>query len=85
MPECRQSSGEPYTSRNLEMDTQVGEAVYDEQAGRGHRGSNFLVLEDPRVTVRDEDSINASFQRRVDVRLWTVANHPGRVAGQIVF
>jgi hypothetical protein len=67
------------------MDTQLGEAVHDEQAARGHRGSNFLVLEYPRVTVRDEDSINASFQRRVDVRLWTVANHPARVAWQIVF
>lgn len=67
------------------MDTQSCEAVYDEQAARGHRGSNFLVLEYPRVTVRDEDSIDASFQRRVDVRLWTVANHPARVAWQIVF
>ena len=67
------------------MDTQLGEAVYDEQAARGHRGSNFLVLEYPRVTVRDEDSIDASFQRRVDVRLRTVANHPARVAWQIVF
>ena len=55
MPECRQSSGEPYTSRNLEMDTQLGETLYDEQAGRRYRGSNFLVLEDPRLVVGDED------------------------------
>ena len=46
-------------------------------AGRGL--ADDLVLQYPGEVVRDEDGIEASGERGVDVGLWAVADHPGAV------
>ena len=42
------------------------------------------MLEDPGAAVRDEDCITSRSQRRINVGLWTVADHPGVGREQLV-
>jgi len=36
-----------------------------------------LVLKHPGKVVRDEDGVQSGGERGIDVRAWTIANHPG--------
>src|SRR5690349_11587369 len=53
---------------------QVGEAFYLQEPS--FSGPEVLVLEGPGALVRYKDRIQASFQGRIDVGLWAVADHP---------
>src|SRR5580692_10366502 len=58
------------------MLAQFGEAADDEELLTGGGWVDFFVLEDPGVTVRDEDGVQAGGHRGVDVGFRAVADHP---------
>ena len=62
------------------MFAQFGEAPDDEKFLSGRSWIQLFVFQYPGVAVRDEDGVQSGGQRGVDVGLWAVADHPGRVA-----
>src|SRR4051794_22296074 len=67
-----------------EVGTQCGKALDHEELGSVPRLRYFFVLEHPGIVVRDEHSIESSGERRINVGLGTVADHPGHVWSEAV-
>ena len=63
---------------------QLREAAHDQQALRRRRGIHFFMFQDPGIAVRDENRVQSRSQRRIDVRLRAVADHPRGFARQFM-
>jgi hypothetical protein len=65
--------------RQLKVTSQIFETFQDQQATIA--GYDLLLLQNPGVSVPNEDGVQARFQRRVDFGFRTVADHPGSIRG----
>src|ERR1700675_3183474 len=65
-----------WVTRALEVFAEVAETIYHQQPLRRWRRRDFLVFENPGVTVRDEDGVQPRSEGGVDIRPWAVADQP---------
>src|SRR5438132_2707159 len=63
---------------------QIGKSFDLQQVTAGGSRAYALVLEDPGAIVRNKDCIDAGSQRRVNVGLRTIADHPSGIRGKVV-
>ena len=77
--------GKVEEDRKLEVLGEVGKFFDDEKACWWLGDGDFIVFQDPRLIVRHEDRIEADGERRIDIRLGAVADHPRRAGGQGIF
>src|SRR5216684_868650 len=63
--------------RGSKMLAQFGKAAHDQQLLRWCGGVYLFMFENPSIAVRHEYSVQSRGQRGIDVRLGTVADHPG--------
>src|SRR5439155_15094249 len=61
----------------LEVVAQIRKLLHNQKSSRRLRGRYFFMLQNPCVAVRDEHCIETSRERRINVGLGAVANHPG--------
>jgi hypothetical protein len=67
------------------MFTQFREASHNQQSLRRRCGIQLFMFENPRIAVRYENGMQTRGQRRIDVRLGTVTDHPCGIAREFVF
>lgn len=64
---------------------QFGEAADDQKVLSRRCRADLFVLQNPGIAVRNEHRVQSGGERRVDVRLRAVSDHPGRVVLQFIF
>ena len=67
------------------MRAQIVEPLHHQQPLWRTSGCQFLVLENPGIAVRHENGMQSRRQRRIDVGLRTVPDHPSAFGLQRVF
>ena len=61
------------------MVAQIAESIDYEQLLSGGSSGQFLMLQYPSLVVGNEDGMESSGERGIDVRFRAVANHPGGI------
>jgi len=75
----------PIRRGRLEMFAQFREATYNEQFLWRRNCIHFVMFENPRISMRHENRVQSRGQRRIDVRLGAIADHPRGAGRQRIF
>src|ERR1700737_693880 len=69
----------------LEIRLQFGKSLHDQQLPGRIGSADLFVFQHPSLIMGDEHGVEAGGQRGIDVRLGTVADHPGVIGKKAVF
>src|SRR5580704_413666 len=71
-------------SANSEVITQMAEAFDLQQTAAANIGADLTALQHPGVVMGHEDGVQTGLERRVNVGLGTIADHPGLLGQQAI-